>query len=163
MNTSRVEELIQQIRSLPDPHARGVALDLVQSVMDFHASGLARMMEIVSEADPNGNLMAALASDDLTSSLLLLHDLHPLDLQARIQRALEQLSVNARGARVDLVSIDGGVVRVRIEGGPVPGLKSAVEIALSNAAPDAASIVIEGAEENLHAANFVPLEQLLAT
>ena len=161
MNTARIEELVSRVRSLPDPNARNVALDLVQAVMDLHSSALARMMEIVSETDAADQVGSALANDDLVASLLLLHDLHPSDLETRVKRALEQPALHAEGTRVELVSLDEGVVYVRIEGGP--SLKTAVEQLLSNAAPDAAGIVVEGADDRAGSANFVPLEQLLAS
>ncbi len=160
MNTGRIEELIAQVRALPDPHARSLALDLVQAVMDFHAEALERIMAVTSEADSSGAVISALGSDDLAGGILLLHGLHPLDLEARVRRALDEPAFHARGAAVNLISVEDGIVRVRLEGGP--GLKNAVETALSAAAPDAASIVIEGAG-GMGAANFVPLEQLLAT
>jgi hypothetical protein len=152
-----IEELVERVRALPDPQARNLALDLVQAVMDLHAAGLERIMKVVSETDPAGAMEAALVSDDLVSNILLLHDLHPLELEKRVLHALNRPEFRARGARVELVSANGGIVRLRIEGGPA--LRTAVENAVSNAAPDAASIVIEGAP----AANFVPLEQLLAS
>lgn len=161
MNTARIEELVSRVRSLPDPNARNVALDLVQAVMDLHSSALARMMEIIPETDASGGVTAALAADDLVASLLLLHDLHPSDMETRVRRALEQPALHAQGARVELISLDEGIVRVRIEGGP--SLRAAVEQVLSDAAPDAAAVVVEGADDATAPANFVPLEQLLAS
>ncbi len=158
MNTA-IEDLVARVQSLADGNARAIALDLVQAVMDLHSSGLTRMMEVISGADPSGAVAEALAGDDLISSVLLLHDLHPLDLKTRVLRALEEPALHARGARVDLISVEDGMVRVRVEGGPA--LKIAVEKTLSNVAPDAANIVVDGGEGL--AANFVPLEQLLAT
>lgn len=160
VNTARIEELVSRVRSLPDPNARNLVLDLVQAIMDLHGSALARMMEVISETDPNGAVAGAIASDDLASSLLLLHDLHPLNMEARVGRALEQPALRAHGARMQLISVHDGIVRVRIEGGPA--LKTVVEQVLSNAVPDTPAIVIEGAAEALPA-NFVPVEQLLAS
>ena len=161
MNTDRIEELVRHVQALPDPAARNAALELVQAVMDFHAGGLERMMQVVSDADSSGRVKQALGADELVSSILLLHDLHPLDLQARVARALDQTAFQSRGAKVELLSTDGGIVRVQIEGGL--GLRAAVEKALANAAPDAEHIALEGAGGQIPAADFVPLEQLLAT
>jgi len=160
VNTARIEELIDQVRALPDPLSRSLALALVQAVMDFHAEALERIMALASEADSSGAVISALASDDLAGGMLLLHDLHPLDLEARVRRALDQPALHARGAAVNLISVEDGNVRVHVEGGPA--LRNTVEKALAAAAPDAAGILIEGAE-GMPAANFVPLEQLLAT
>ena len=156
MNGERIEELVGRVQSLPDLAARNAALELVQAVMDFHATGLRRMIELVFETDPSGRVEDALAADDSVSGILLLHDLHPLDLGARVRRALDQPAFHGR---VELMSLEGGVVRVRVLSGP--GLRPAIEKVLGNAAPDAAAIALEGGE--VQAADFVPLEQLLAS
>ena len=154
MNTERLELLIQQVRSIPDASARDKALELVQAVMDLHGEALERAMEILSESSAGGKLMEALGEDPAVSAVLLLHDLHPLSLEERVRKALAVSKFHSRGARVELLSIDDGNVRVRVTG--APGLHSAVEAALADAAPDAVEIVVEGE------AGFVPVEQLVA-
>jgi hypothetical protein len=124
--------------------------------MEFHAEGLRRMMDIVFDSG-GASRADAFASDSLVSSMLLLHDLHPLDLHSRVERALDVPEFRARGASVELKSILDGVVRVRVEGGPQ--LRSAVETALMEAAPDALSIQVDGEPVS---AGFVPLGQLTA-
>jgi hypothetical protein len=44
----KVEELIRKIEGLSDPEARAAAVELMQSLMEFHGAGLDRLMEIVS-------------------------------------------------------------------------------------------------------------------
>ena len=56
MNADRLEDLVQKVRSLKDSDARDAALELVQAVMDLHAAGLDRMMEIVSTSEAGGPL-----------------------------------------------------------------------------------------------------------
>lgn len=161
MSTGRIESLVREVQSLPDARARNTAMELVQAVMDLHAAGLSRMVEIISQADAGGGIASAIAADSTVSGVLLLHDLHPLNLNARVTRALDRPEFRARGARVELLSIADGVVRVHVEGGPA--LRSAVETALYEAAPDAAAIDVEGSAGDAAANGFVPLEQLLAT
>ncbi|PZS24123.1 MAG: glycine cleavage system aminomethyltransferase GcvT [Acidimicrobiales bacterium] len=49
-------------------------------------------MAALGDAGPAGTaLLARLADDPLVESLLLLHDLHPLDVDARIQQALDKV------------------------------------------------------------------------
>ena len=74
--------------------------------MDFHADGLERMMQMVSEADSSGAVQQALGSDDLVGGILLLHDLHPLDLEARVPRALDQPEFQSRGSGCELISVE---------------------------------------------------------
>lgn len=154
MNTDRLESLVEKVRSLPDADARDSALALVQAVMELHAAGLERMMEMVA---PETALLEEFAKDPAVSAILLLHNLHPHDLNTRVRNALDQPSLRGRGATVELVSIRGAMVHVRIEGGPA--LEGAVRNAITEAAPDVDDIQIDvvGAKNG-----FVPLTQLLA-
>jgi hypothetical protein len=159
VNIERIEELVRRVQELPDLAARDASLELVRAIMEFHEAGLSRLMEVVAEAESAEAAMEAIAGDRLASAMLLAHDLHPLDLETRVRRALDQPEFRSRGASAALVSIEGGAVCVRIEGGRA--LRSAVESALMEAAPDASSIVVEGGSDPLPAAGFVPLAQLI--
>ncbi len=151
MTKEAIEALVQKVQALPDSYARQTALDLVQAVMDLHAAGLERMMDVLADLDTGGAAFDAFAADGLVSSLLLLHDLHPLDLETRVTRALDRPGV-------ELLSTANGVVRVRVKGGP--GLREAVQTALMEAAPDAVDIQVEGGAPV--SGGFVPLTALVA-
>ncbi len=125
MTKDAIEALVQKVQALPDPSARQTALDLVQAVMDLHTEGIERMLEILSGLETGSASIDALASDDLVGGLLLLHDLHPLDLETRVLRALDRPEFRTRGANVEFISATNGMVRVRIDGGPA--LRGAVE------------------------------------
>lgn len=157
MTPDAIGTLVAKVQDLPDAVARNTALDLVQAVMDLHAEALGRALEIVAEANGGSEVMEALGADAVVSGILLLHDLHPLGLEARVRRALDRPEFRARGASAELLAVDGENVRVKIEGGHA--LREAVETALSEAAPDAV-IEIEGAA---HSASFVPLAALMAS
>ena len=161
----RIEELVRRAESLSDPKARRVAVDLLEAVLDFHAAGLDRIMEIIAGSGRAGEaIMEHIASDDLTGSMLLLHDLHPDDLETRINRAVHKLqdAFASLGARLSLIAIESGTVRLQFDstrswsGTPV---RSSVENAIFQAAPEIANVVIEGLKETPRA-NFVPLSEL---
>lgn len=60
--------------------------------MESYGAGLARMLEVIDETGGmNPTLLDRLAVDDLVASLLLLHGLHPYDVETRITRALERV------------------------------------------------------------------------
>src|SRR5438105_877549 len=80
----QIEGLIRKTEALPDPNARSLALELCQAVLGFHAAALERLIEIISEGGEPCTIVNALAADDLTSSLLLLHGLHPHSLEERV-------------------------------------------------------------------------------
>ena len=114
----KIEELVRRADSLSDPTARGIAVELLQGVLDFHAAALERVMEIAMESGPSGEaIIDRFATDDLTSSLLLLHDLHPDDLETRIDRAVHKLQsvFSSLGARLSLTAIEGGTVRLHFD------------------------------------------------
>jgi hypothetical protein len=137
MNTDVIGDLLQKVNSLADVAARDAALTLLLATLEFHREGLERMMEIVADSGAR----SALAADPLVSSLLLWHDLHPLDVETRIARALNRPEIRALAGEVQLLSIRDGIVRVRIEGGPE--FSSAVQAAIFEAAPDLARLQIE--------------------
>ena len=163
----KIEELVCRAESFSDPKARAVAVDLLQAVLDFHSAGLNRLMEIVADSGVAGEaIIERIALDDLTSSMLLLHDLHPDDLETRINRAVLELQdvFASLGAKLSLVAIEPRTVRLRFDsarawsGTPV---RASVENAIFQAAPEMESVIIEGLKEALPA-NFVPLSDLLA-
>lgn len=163
----KIEDLVRQAEALPDPRARTVAVDLVQAVLDFHAAGLNRMMEIIANSGhPAQPVIDRISTDDLTSSMLLLHDLHPDDLETRLNRALRKLQEMfvSIGAKLSLIAVEAGTVRLQFDsartwsGTPV---KASVENAIFQAAPEISNVVIEGLKET-PPANFVPVSDLLA-
>lgn len=163
----KIETLVRRAESLPDPHARQITIDLLRAVLDFHAAGLERMLEITFDSGAAGQaIIDRLADDDLTSSLLLLHDLHPDDVETRLQRAVEKLEqmFSSLGARLSIGSFDGRTVTVLFESSrtwSAAAVRTSVEKSILQAAPEIESIAIEGIKE-IPAADFVPVAQLLA-
>ena len=145
----RVETLLHTLQSA-DPATRASAEELVQTLLELHGTGVNRIMELVWESGPDGErlIQETLPADPLVSHLLLLHGLHPLPVEMRVQQALETVRpyMESHGGNVELLSVDDGVVRVRLQGncGTCPAssvtLKLAVEDAIYEAAPDVLSI-----------------------
>ncbi|MBA2691470.1 MAG: NifU family protein [Rubrobacter sp.] len=161
---ARMETLLEEIESLEDPRARSKAAEVVGVLLDLYGEGLARMMEAVAEREDGEKTFEAFADDELVSHLLFLHGLHPLDLEARVVGALEEVRpyLQSHGGNVELVSVEGGVARLRLEGSckgcpsSTMTLKLAIEEAIWKAAPDLESIEAEGvAAEPEPAPNFV--------
>ncbi len=148
----RIEGLLAELRTITDHQAREMAEELVRSLLELYGGGLERMMEIIYESPSGGELFGRFAADDLVASLLLLHDLHPEDAETRILRALDGVRpyLASHGGDVRLLGIEGGVVRLRLEGSchgcPSSSItmKLAVEKAIGEAAPEVAGIEVEG-------------------
>jgi Fe-S cluster biogenesis protein NfuA/nitrite reductase/ring-hydroxylating ferredoxin subunit len=162
----QVEGLIRKIENLPDAEARASALELVQSLMDFHSAGLDRLMEIVAEAgEPGYAIFDNFARDGLVGSLLLLYGLHPVPLETRVTQALEKVRpyLDSHGGNVELIGITDGTVRLRLEGSckSCPSssmtLKLAIEEAIYEAAPDVVAIEAEGVTEQPAPTGFVQI------
>jgi len=148
----RIEELVIRIGNIPDPDSREDARQLMASILELHGAGMERMMEITSGAGDHGQaLIRRFAADNLVAALLLLHNLHPDDLETRVQHALGKWHGSA-----ELVGEFEGVIRVRVSAGGC-GVKEAIEAAIREAAADAVEIVIE---ESFQPNGFVPLAAL---
>jgi Fe-S cluster biogenesis protein NfuA len=163
-----IDQLVRRLEAEADPELRGVARELVQALLEFHAAGLTRALEIVDNAGVLGvALIDRFGADELVKPLLLLHGLHPLDLRTRVVEALAQTRplLRAHGADVECVSVDeSGVVTLRLEahgcGSANGSLKSALEDALQDAAPDLSRLIIEQGSEASGAVAFVPMGDL---
>jgi Fe-S cluster biogenesis protein NfuA len=161
-----IERLLGEIQAAADPSLRTSVQQLVQLVMDLHGAGLERILELV-RADTRGgeSLIHKLGGDELVASLLVLHELHPLPLEARITEALDKARARLRShqGEVELVSIQDGAVRLRLHanghgcGSSADALKEMVEDAVYQSAPDIVSLVIEGAGDKQ---GFVSLDML---
>jgi len=150
----RIEDLVCRLNDIPDRENRETARALLEAVVELHGAGLERIMEIVFDSGDAGKAaIRRFAGDELVASLLLLHNLHPDDLETRVYRALSKTHGNA-----ELVSVFEGVVRVRLSSGAC-GLRDSVEALLRDAAPDLAELVIEEAIPSV-ANDFVPVASL---
>ena len=149
----RIEEILALLRS-GDTAAAAAAEELTGLLVGLYGDGLGRIVATLRDAGPAGaRLLAATAEDPLVESLLLLHDLHPLDVDARIQRALDRvrpyLGSHAGGVEYLGVTADG-VARLRLEGSCVgcPSstvtVRLAIEDAVKDAAPEVSAVAVEG-------------------
>ncbi|MFF1355087.1 hypothetical protein [Streptomyces sp. NPDC058297] len=147
----RVEEIIDHLTSEKDSEAARAAEELVRVLMDFYGTGLARMVSLLGALEAEGDPFAAMLEDELVTSLLVLHDLHPEDTAARIDRALASVR---RRHPVELVSFDDatGTLHLRsAEGsgcgcsGTAAEARQAVEGALACFAPEVTSVDIQQA------------------
>lgn len=150
----RVESLLHEVERIRDDEVRALTRQLVQAVLELHGAGLEKMLETIARGGKTGAaLVEDLARDDLIGNLLLLHDLHPLDLETRVRQALDNVRpyLRSHGSNVELLAVVEGVVRLRMVGScdscpsSAVTLKNAIEEAIFAAAPDALGVEVEGA------------------
>ncbi len=147
--------------------ARERAEQLVGEVTDLYGAGLERMLGIAVTADPA--LMDAFAADDLVASLLLVHGMHPHDVNRRIEDALDSVRpyLGSHGGDVKLLGVVDDVVRLEFAGSckscpsSAVTLELTVEDAVRAAAPEIASIEVV-APETVPSAAVIPAESLLS-
>ena len=152
----RIESLIQEVSAFPDPHASAVAEELVQSLLDMYGEALERVLELTVQTEATGYaLIKTFMNDDLIGDLLLLHGLHPVDIETRIVRALDEVRpyLKSHGGNVELVSVEDGIARLRLEGSchgcssSTVTLKQTIEEAIYKAAPDLDRLEVEGVSD----------------
>jgi Fe-S cluster biogenesis protein NfuA len=169
VKVQRIGELVGELDKIADPESRASAKALVQLLLELHAVGLERVMEIIAKnGDAGQQAIDDLGRDPLVSSLLVLYGLHPLDLESRVAQAVEKVQPRVRkgGGELELLGIENGVVSLRLQvnghgcGSTKGTLKAMVEDALFEAAPDLNKLLIEGLEEEAGASGFVPLGKL---
>jgi Fe-S cluster biogenesis protein NfuA/nitrite reductase/ring-hydroxylating ferredoxin subunit len=165
---AHVEALLGELEELPDAAAREKALATVQALLDLYGEGLARLVGYVAERD-DGSLAEAVAADELVAHLLLLHGLHPVPVEERVRAALDEVApyLGSHGGGVELVAVEDGVARLRLEGScsgcpsSARTLKLAVEDAVMKAAPDLDGVEAEGVAEPAPAGGLLQLEVTL--
>jgi Fe-S cluster biogenesis protein NfuA len=152
----RIEALIQEVSMFPDARARATTEELLQALLDMYGEGLARILELTEQSEVGGyTLINTLASDDLIGSLFMLHGLHPIDVEARIEKALKEVRpyLKSHGGNVEFLKVENGVAYLRLEGSchgcgaSTLTLKSTIEEAVFRAAPDLDGLEVEGVAE----------------
>lgn len=147
----RVEELLDDVDALVDPAGRELASALAQALVELYGEGLARILAAVRDGD-GGALPDGLVEDELVAHLLILHDLHPVPVEGRVHQALDAVRpyLESHGGDVELLDVDEGVVRLRLEGScsgcpsSAMTLKNAIEAEIHKAAPEIEDIEAEG-------------------
>ncbi len=151
----QIEDLLARLRS-----QGGRAADdgeaLVRLLVGLYGDSLTRIVAALrADGEAGEAILARLTGDPLVESLLLLHGLHPLDVDARIQRALElvrpYLGSHAGGVRY--LGVTDGIARLRLEGSchgcpsSAATVRLAIEGAVTEAAPEVSEVVVEGMTE----------------
>lgn len=135
---ARLEALLGEVEAAGD----AAALAAVQLLLDLYREGLARIMATLADADTA--LPARLARDEVVSHLLLLHGLHPAEVESRVRQALAEVRPHlaSHGGDAELIGVADGVARLRLLGRcaahapEAAELRAAIEAALERRAPD---------------------------
>jgi Fe-S cluster biogenesis protein NfuA/nitrite reductase/ring-hydroxylating ferredoxin subunit len=150
---TRVEELLAALRSGAVKDPGPAAEELVRLLVGLYGDGLSHIVAALREQGaPGAEMLDRLTEDPLVESLLLLHDLHPLDVDARVQRALDRVRpyLGSHAGGVEYLGVRDGVARLRLEGSchGCPSSTVTVQLAITgavqDAAPEVTDVVVEG-------------------
>jgi Fe-S cluster biogenesis protein NfuA/nitrite reductase/ring-hydroxylating ferredoxin subunit len=142
MDNAEVRERVARVEALlAEIEDDAAATDALAAVVELYGEALARL---VAGADP--------VEDELVSHLLLVHGLHPVEVEARVRGALEEVRpyLRSHGGEVELLAIDDTVARVRLHGScdgcpsSATTMRLAIEDAVLKAAPELSAVEAEG-------------------
>jgi Fe-S cluster biogenesis protein NfuA/nitrite reductase/ring-hydroxylating ferredoxin subunit len=150
---NRIQQLVGQIDALPDSPGHALFQECLESVLKFYGYGLERILQIVATAGPEGKkIYGDLIRDGAVRGLLLIHDLHPVDIETRLREALDKVRpyLESHGGNVELIDLTNDVARLRLQGtckscaSSTVTLELAIRHAIEDACPDLVGFEVEG-------------------
>jgi Fe-S cluster biogenesis protein NfuA len=147
----RIEALVERLEAAADPAVRDAARELVATLLDYQAEGLARILDVLGEAK-HEPLLWRIAREPVVESLLVLHGLHPEETAKRVERALDKArpALRAHHGDVEVISLENDRLRLRLLGtcNGCPASKSTfrnlIATSLEELVPEVASIQVAG-------------------
>jgi Fe-S cluster biogenesis protein NfuA len=151
---ARVDALLAGFETVATPRqAREQAEELTRALVALYGEGLSRVLTIVADAsgDRAADVIARLCEDPFVESLLSLHGLHPVTVEARVQGALERVRpyLKSHAGGITLLGVDDGVAVLRLEGScegcpsSTATVKLAVERAILEDVPEITEVRVE--------------------
>lgn len=165
-HAARIERLLGDVRASVGPAAWQRVEELVSRLVALYGSALGRTLRLVQEAGAlDEQLRGRLCADDLVSSLMALHGMHPVPPLERARSAVERVRalLGDAGGAIELAIDERAVLAVTLAGQwrcaiPRAAVDEALRQAIEEAAPDLAAIEIGGADWSAEAPP--PLVQL---
>ncbi len=154
----RIEALLEEVSAMAGPQTWPRVEELVQRIVTLYGAGLERVLHHArSSGADTTDLDARLCADELVSSLLVLHGLHPRSTEERVRRALDRVRpyLGSHGGDVELVAIEGDVARLRLSGScdgcpsSTATVEHTVRRAIEEDAPELVRIEVDGAPREL--------------
>lgn len=168
---TKLDEALSELETLPEGQGRDASVEALQILLLVYGEGMQRMVgKVLALAGQEG--VQSFMGDELIEHLLVLHDVHPEELQTRAERALDQVRpyLQSHGGDVEFLELVDGVARLRLNGScdgcpsSAVTLRSAVEEALKSALPEVIRVEAEGeepgAKEHPGTGAFVPVSEI---
>ncbi len=151
----RVQALTAELDAIGNPRTRASVHELIGAILELYGEGLERIFQALADPEATGPaIRERLTADGVVASLLLIHGLYPIGLETRVTQALDRVRpyMETHGGYVELLGLEDGVARLRLQGSchgcssAAVTLELAIKRALEEAAPDLLGIEVEGAE-----------------
>ena len=156
--SQHIQDLIDQVNELPDASARDIMQECIAEISSLYGKGLEKIIDILMEENSPAatRIMNRIMENSFVSGLLLIHDLHPLDLSTRLRFALEKVRpyMESHGGNVEIVSLHEGVAKLRLSGtckgcaSSSVTLELAIKQAIEENCPDLLALEVEGVVES---------------
>ncbi|HEU5002181.1 MAG TPA: NifU family protein [Actinomycetota bacterium] len=153
----RIEVLLGELRSSASPEVSTKVEEVVGLLVELYGAGLERILEVVNEdQDVATPLLKRFTDDKFIESLLVLHGIHPVDVDTRIETALDQARpyLGSHAGGVQYLGVDEqGVAHLKLEGSchgcpsSTVTVKLTLEQAIAEAAPEVLRVEVEGVAE----------------
>lgn len=153
--SERIQQLLQEIENLTDENARRMMQECMQETLSFYGHGLDRILRVITSGDASASkdIFNKLIEDTFINGLLLIHDLHPLDLTTRLHMALDKVRpyMDSHGGRVEIIDLSDGIATIKLDGNckGCPSSASTLELGIKQAieelCPDLLELRLEGA------------------
>ncbi len=152
----RIGELLGGLADSGDDKALYAAEESVRLLVELYGEGLTRMATAMAETDDGRLRLRELAGDGLVASLLIVHGLHPVSLEQRIDEALDSVRpyLGSHAGGVEVIGVDDeGVLQLRLQGScdgcssSSETVRVAIENAVIAAAPEIVAVRAEGMVE----------------
>lgn len=149
----RIQELIDQLEGHSDPEVRKMMSACLVEVLTLHGAAISRILEIVGdEKEGSHEIYERILDEADLRGVLLIHGLHPLDLETRLRLTLDRIrpEIQKQSGEIEVVTVRNGSVHLRViatrkEGLARPvALEAALRKALSESCPDLVEIQVEG-------------------
>lgn len=110
--SARVETLLNGFQN------RAQAEELLRALVTLYGEGLRRVLAAVERTPDAPRILDEVCADPFLAGLLVVHDLHPVPLRMRIERALDKARpyIRSHGGEVEVLAVEDGIVELRLSG-----------------------------------------------
>ncbi|MBA2554683.1 MAG: NifU family protein [Geodermatophilaceae bacterium] len=152
----RIEELLGGLAENADAQSLHAAEEAVRLLVEMYGAALETVVDALQHSDGGDKVLQELTGDDLVTSLLIVHGLHPVPLMDRISEALDSVRpyLGSHAGGVEVIGVDDdGVLQLRLQGScdgcssSSETVRVAIENAVLAAAPEIVAVEAEGMVE----------------